>query len=120
MKKHTRIYISGLFNSPATEFTKVSIPMTAYRDLHREAIKALENKAGKAIIQVDVDEYILVVTIEISVDPKYTTGGSYDYGDPEILTVSKIDVEVLDWYMIDADCAGVDCDFESDKFERMF
>jgi len=106
------------FNAP--EFHKVTVPMIVYRDLHREAIKALEDKAGKAIIRADVDEYILTVTINITVDEDSVTGGSYDYGDKEVLYVSKITVEVLDWYMIDENCAGIECDFDPVAFEKMF
>lgn len=108
---------SGLYKTPAQEFTTINVPNSAYVKLYNDV---LNSEYGQHTIEVDVGDYILFVKVFVTISSVTTTGGTDDYGNREMIYSSSIDVEVLDYYMIDDDCEHINCDFDSEEFEQMF
>ncbi len=111
---------SGLFNSPAVPFEVAPVRDEHYDALKSDAITALQNGINREVLRVDVDDYILTVIVDISATISRITEAHDDMGLSGCMTDSVINVEVLDYYMIDDNCAGIECDFDRDRFEKLF
>ncbi len=111
---------SGLFNSSAVPFQVVPVRDEHYKALYYDAITALQNGINREVLRVDVDDYILTVIVDISATISRVTEAHDDMGLSGCMTDSVINVEVLDYYMIDDNCAGIECDFDRDRFEKLF
>ncbi len=111
--------ISGFFNT-AVPFEVVKVRGEHYKALYYDAIAALQNGNNREPLEVNVGKYTLTVIVEMSAKIYSSVGVYDDLGNAERITDSVIHVVVTDHYMIDDNCAGIECDFEKTRFEKMF
>ncbi len=112
-------------NDPAQDFATVRLSEADYFTLRQRAYSLISNgKSGQHIIEAWVDyweeTYYLQVEIYITYDYDPDTGGSDDYGNYESIGISDYFVGVLDFRMIDGDLGGINCDFDTERFEKSF